>query len=128
MKKEEVESTSKDNIGLLAKSAASQAQRDEVIVQTLSAMPHFLGFHLCQNWKCDRAHDALRITVPFCPTKNVTRRLILAMDGRYESSEFPSTTGSNATLETQYRRVEAMKAYLDMLKDLDKLLKDQKLQ
>jgi hypothetical protein len=107
----------KESIGLLAKTAASHEQRDEVIVQTLSVMPHFLGFHLCFDWKRDRTHDPLRITVPFCPTKNVTQRLLLATEGRFETSEVPSTSSSDVILESQSQRVEAMKVYLELLKE-----------
>jgi hypothetical protein len=58
--------------------------------------------------------------VPFCPAKNVTQRLILAMEGRFEASEVFATTGSFVNLASQTRRVQALRAYLDLLKDQDK--------
>ena len=50
-------------------------EEDLVIEKTLSLVPHFLAFHLAKADDARRLDDP-RITLPFCPLGNISRKLV----------------------------------------------------
>ncbi len=50
-------------------------EEDLVIEKTLSWVPHFLAFHLAKADDACRLDDP-RITLPFCPLGNISRKLV----------------------------------------------------
>ncbi len=100
------------------------AARDEFILKTFFLTPHFLAVHLPYDWKkCGLVDDPLRITIPFCPARNITQRLLRAMEGPpLEVEPNPEPYVANEELQSQQSRlVEAMKEYADLLSEKLKL-------
>ena len=109
---------------------AGQGQRsfDQVIEETLSFMPHFLAFRLCSvDYAVD---DAKRITLPFCPTRNVnvTRLLLSSLQGISEGDDFDDLSReakaqkekSEKEEEEKEKRLKALREYGTLMKDKPK--------
>ncbi len=106
-----------------AKLGTVSAARDEFILRTFSLTPHFLAVHLPFDWKKNGMfNDPMRITIPFCPTRNMTQRLLRAMGGSFDEVSNPeSMVASEERQSRQSRLVEAMKEYADLLSERLKL-------
>jgi hypothetical protein len=95
-----------------------QGSFDQVIEKTLSLMPHFLAFRLCSvDYAVD---DAKRITLPFCPTRNVnvTRLLLSSLEGIFEGEDFVDLSREAQAEEAQKnidKELEAHKEYLALM-------------
>jgi hypothetical protein len=102
---------------------STNAARDEFILKTFSLMPHFLAVQLPYDWKkCGLVDDTLRITIPFCPTRNITQRLLRAMEGQLEVERNPEPIVASEELQSQQSRlVVAMREYADLLSEKLKL-------
>ena len=113
---EKADSHRKETKETAAKLGSTIADRDEFILKTFSLTPHFLAVHLPYDWKKrGLVDDPLRITIPFCPTRNITQRLLRAMEGPLEIE--PPMVASEELQSQQSRLVEAMKQYADLLEE-----------